>query len=253
MKYQNIKEEELKNKVSYDHFYLYDCTKIIGNVDFCVSIHQTEISLVDQESLLWAEAKKGNSDVYMSVVQLILTIGKARTFDKYLPPPMLGAFDGEKIAFIPYNSIHDIFYQNDFNWNITPSDHDTKEFKLVFERVKSIIDQKALIFYYEKDDKELKKFIKLNFVVSKHGLIKTRIDKNNFMVIYDKWLKTVKPTIAVNWDLAKKIGIIDGDFYLADLLAQHNNTLKEKLYVLLKYDHYQLDRKINDTGLFRIK
>jgi len=48
----------------------------------------------------------------------------------------------------------------------------------------------------------------------------------------------------------KKSGIIDGDFYLADLLSSENNTLKEKLFVLLKHDHYELDRKINPSGLF---
>lgn len=250
MKYQNIREEELKNKVAKDYFWIYDCTKIVGNVDFCVCMHQSQEELFEQESLLWAEAKKGSSDIYNSIVQLILTIGKARTFDKFLPPPMLGAFDGEKIAFIPYNEIHDIFYQNDFNWNVTPSDHETKEFILVHEKVKTSIDQKTLLFNFERDDKELKKFIKNNFVVGKFGLTKTKIDKNNFMVIYNKWLQKVKPTIAVNWDLAKKSGIIDGDFYLADLLSQENNTLKEKLFVLLKHDHYELDRKISESGLF---
>lgn len=234
MKYQNIREEELKNKVAKDYFWIYDCTKIVGNVDFCVCMHQSQKELFEKESLLWAEAKKGSSDIYNSITQLILTIGKARTFDKFLPPPMLGAFDGEKIAFIPYNKIHDIFYQNDFNWNVTSSDHQTKEFKLVLEKVKTSIDQKALLFNFEKDDKELKKFIKSNFIVGKFGLTKTKIDKNNFMVIYNKWLQKVKPTIAVNWDLAKKSGIIDGDFYLADLLSQENNTLKEKLFVLTK-------------------
>ena len=86
MKYTNIREEELKNKVAQDYFWLYDCTKIIGSVDFCVCMHQTVQELSDLESLLWAEAKKGSSDIYKSFVQLILTIGKARTFDNYLPP-----------------------------------------------------------------------------------------------------------------------------------------------------------------------
>ena len=250
MKYQNIREEELKNKVAQDYFWIYDSTKIIGNVDFCVSMHQSQKGLFEEESLLWAEAKRGSSDIYKSIVQLILTIGKARTFDKFLPPPMLGALDGEKIAFIPYNEIHDIFYQNDFNWNVTPSVYETKEFQLVHDKVKSIIDHEALLFFYEKDDKELKKFIKSNFIVGKFGMTKTKIDKNNFMVIYNKWLQVVKPTIAVNWDIAKKGGIIDGDFYLADLLSRENNTLKEKLFVLLKHDHYELDRKISEAGLF---
>jgi len=253
MKYQNIREEELKNKVAQDYFWIYDCTKIIGNVDFCVCMHQSKKELFEQESLLWAEAKKGSSDIYNSIVQLILTIGKARTFDKFLPPSMLGAFDGEKIAFIPYNDIHEVFYINDFNWNVTPSNHTTKEFKLIHEKVKTVIDSKALLFNFLTDDRVLKKFIKKNFIVGKFGLTKTKIDKNNFMVIYNKWLQAVKPTIAVNWDIAKKTGIIDGDFYLADLLSQENNTLKEKLFVLLRHDHYELDRKLDEAGMFSSK
>lgn len=198
MKYQNIREEELKNKVAQDYFWIYDCSKIIGNVDFSVCMHQSQKELFEQESLLWAEAKKGSSDIYNSIVQLILTIGKARTFDKFLPPAMLGAFDGEKIAFIPYNDIHEVFYINDFNWNVTPSNHTTKEFKLIHEKVKADIDNKALLFNFINDDRELKKFIKKNFIVGKFGLTKTKIDKNNFMVIYNKWLQNVKSTIAVN-------------------------------------------------------
>ncbi|MDR1863979.1 MAG: hypothetical protein LBR08_00215, partial [Bacteroidales bacterium] len=91
------------------------------------------------------------------------------------------------------------------------------------------------------------------FVVGKSETAKIKIDKNNFIIIYNKWLQTVKPTIAVNWDLAKKKGIIDGDFYLADLLALENKTLKEKLYVLLKFDHYEMDRIIDEMGLYSHK
>lgn len=246
----NIREEELKNKVRDDWFWLYDCSRIIGNVDFCVAMHEDKSSLFEQESLLWAEAKKGISDIYKSMVQLILTIGKARTFDKYLPPSFLGAFDAEKIAFIPYNDIHDIFYQNDFNWNVTPSNHETREFRLVYEKVKDAIDKNTLLYFYDKDEKELKKFIKSNFIVGKSNLVKIRIDKNNFMVIYNKWLQDVKPSIAVNWNKAKKSGIIDGDFYLADMLSRENETLKEKLFVLLRKDKYELDRKLDELGMF---
>ena len=250
MKYQGIREEELKNKVAHDYFWLYDCTKIIGNIDFCVCMYQSQKELSEQESLMWAEAKKGSSDIYKSIVQLILTVGKARTFDKFLPPSFLGVFDCEKIAFIPYNEIHDIFYLNDFNWNVTPSNCETREFQLIYEKVVAIIDNKALLYNYLKDERELKKFIKYNFDVCNYGLTKTRIDKNNFIIIYNKWLETVRPAISVNWDLAKKYNIIDGDFYLADLLSSENETLKEKLFVLLKTNHYELDRKIDETGLF---
>ena len=254
MKYATIREEELKNKIATDYFWLYDCTRIIGNVDFCVAMLQSQpATLFEQESLMWAEAKKGNSDIHTSLVQLILTIGKARTFDKYLPPAFLGAFDAEKIAFIPYNNIQEVFYLNDFNWNVAPSNHDTKEFKLIYSKVKDILDSKTLLFFFGKDDKELHRFIKLNFVVGKFGVTKIKIDKNNFIAIYNKWLREVKPTIAVNWDIAKKSGIIDGDFYLADLLSQDNKTLKEKLFVLLNNNKYELDRKIDKAGMFSSK
>ncbi len=259
MKYENIREEELKNKVADDYFWLLDTTKIVGNVDFCVSPLTPEggtgymtppSGAGGLVSFLWAEAKKGVADIYKSISQLVLTVGKARTFDKNLPPAFLGAFDAEKIAFVPYSEISDVFYQNDFNWNVTPSNHKTKEFKLIHDKVKNTLDAQALIFHFGKDDIELKQFIKQNFVEGKHSITKTRIDKNNFIVIYNKWLSVVKPTIRVNWDIAKKVGIIDGDFYLADLLSQENNTLKDKLFVLLKKDRYELDRKLNETGMF---
>ena len=32
-----IREEELKNRVAADFFGAYDCTRIVGNIDFCVS------------------------------------------------------------------------------------------------------------------------------------------------------------------------------------------------------------------------
>ena len=42
-------------------------------------------------------------------VQLILTIGKARTFNKYIPPPFLCVFDYQKIAFLQYHEINEFF------------------------------------------------------------------------------------------------------------------------------------------------
>lgn len=251
MKYKNVAEEELKNKVWQDYFYLYDCSKILGGIDFCVSLANEGDKTKEMESLIWAEAKKNVVDVYSSITQLILTIGKARTFDKVLPPPYLGAFDPEKIAFVPYANIVDFFYKNDFNWNVAPSNHSTREFAMVLDEVKSIIDKNVLIFHFQRDDKELRNFISNLKYIKNYGSNRTPIDKNNFMVIYAKWLKDVKPTIRLNWELANKKGIIDGDFYLADLLSAENHTLKEKLYVLLQDDRYVLDRKITDLGVFQ--
>ena len=64
MKYANIREEELKNKVGADWFAKFDTTAIIGNIDFCVTPKTNKglQPLVEGDSLLWAEAKTGNFD-----------------------------------------------------------------------------------------------------------------------------------------------------------------------------------------------
>lgn len=97
-----IREEELKHKVASDFFQAYDTTPVLGDVDFCVAVPTNGPQLFETEYLFWAEAKKGyKSSLEESFVQLIITIGKARTFEQHLPPRFLGAFDAEKIAFIP--------------------------------------------------------------------------------------------------------------------------------------------------------
>jgi len=250
----NIREEEIKNRLRKEYFSDYDAELILGDIDFAVAMPSDGPQQFETEYFLWAEAKKGtHHDIYESLVQLILTIGKARTFDKVLPPAFLGAFDAEKIAFIPYNAVLDIFYQNDFNWNVTPSDHSTKEFQLVMEKVRKTLERNMLIYSFDKDSKELKRFIKINFVLGKAGVSKIRINKNNFTAIYQKWLVEVKPSIAVNWEQAKKQGIIDADFYLADILSMHNVTLRNSLFVLLRTNYYELDRKIDDSGFWDSK
>ncbi|MBQ7664836.1 MAG: hypothetical protein IJS43_06405 [Bacteroidaceae bacterium] len=248
--YGNILEEELKNKVAADLFPGFDTTQIIGRIDFCVSIPADPLGINEAEPLLWAEAKKGTShDIYESFIQLILTIGKERPQDNILPPAFIGAFDAEKIAFLPYNKILDVLHQNDFNWNVTPSDHSSKEFQQLLGLLKNDLQQALEIYHYDRDAKELSHFIRHNFNLAKAGVRHIRINKNNFTHIYLKWLEEVKPTININWEVAKKAGIIDADFYLADILSKENHTLGEKLFVLLKDDHYLLDRQINDLGL----
>ena len=205
MLYKNIREEELKNKIAEDIFGNFDCTKIIGDVDFCVTDKRNE-----DINYLWAEAKKDDYDIYAMFVQLILTIGKARTFDKFHPPSYLGVFDSLKFAFIPYYQIQDFFYQNDFNWKVAPSDNTTKEFKEVYEKVKNVIDADSLIFRY---DNELKDFIRTIFLEANTDYNKIQIDKNNFLSIYIRWRNDVMPSIYVEWDEAKKEKIVDADFY----------------------------------------
>ena len=248
MYYKNIREEELKNKVGADWFKNFDTTEIIGNIDF--SVFPSQGDLFGRIPLLWAEAKTGNYDTTTMFVQLILTIGKARTFDKTLPPAFLGAFDFQKIAFVPYISIQDIFYLNDFNWNVTPSNHETKEFQLIKERIEKTLKQNTHIYDYEKDAKELKFFIDRNIANSTHTA-KIKIDKNNFIPIYLRWLDIVKPSIEVNWDDLKKLGILDSDFYLADLFVDDKNTqnieddqsIRDSLFVIYQNQGYKIAKE----------
>lgn len=255
---KSIREEELKNHVAHDFFSDYDTTHIIGNIDFCVTPSYEQGYLFDMnyadddhfESLLWAEAKKGvksEQEMYESLVQLLLTIGRARTFDKYIPPIFLGAFDAEKFAFIPYEKVMDVFNQNDFDWTVAPSNHESKEFVQLYNLVVDILESETLSFCF--DDRELKKFIKKNLKLDNKNINKIRVTKNNFVNIYNKWVSAVKPSINMNWDEVKKYGILDADFYLADLLSQENTTIIEKLFVLLKSNRYELDRKIDAMGL----
>lgn len=250
------REEEVKNRIRDQFFQEYDATPIIGDIDFAVTLRQNEeqAELFDREYFLWAEAKAGTKeDILASFVQLIITIGKARTHEKQLPPRFLGAFDEEKIAFIEFHNLMEVFYQNDFNWNVTPSNHDTREFHYLYDMLQDQLSREISLFNFKKDEKDLRRFIRSNFKLGKKKVMKTRINKNNFPMIYQKWLVKVKPTIVIDWEQAKKNGIIDADFFLADILSKGNITLKEKLFVLLKKNFYELDRKVDSAGLFDMK
>ena len=255
-----IREEELKNKVAKDWFGNYDTTQIIDNIDFAVAIQPQGNELFKEtEYLLWAEAKKGNKqNIYDSVVQLIFTIGKGRINEKHLPPKYIGAFDAEKIAFIPYSAIMEVFSQTDFNWNVAPSDHSTKEFQQLKTLVRNALEQSTLQdgneayrFDYQENRKELKSYISKNFKIDLGTNRGMRITQNNFVAIYNQWRKEVMPTIAIDFNEAKKNGLLDSAFYLADLMSGRDNyTLLAKLKVLLKRNKYILANGKNKVGLF---
>ena len=255
------KEGTIINHVREDFFDAYDCRDLIGNIDFSVAIPQEGTYKLDEmEYMLWAEAKQGDKHkLYESFIQLILTIGKERTFDNHMPPRFIGAFDAEKIAFIPYASIMEVFSQNDFNWNVTPSDHSSKEFQQLKQMVRAELDadskkqDNVFVYYFERDEKELHRFIRRNFVSGRDKIHRMPISHNNFVAIYNKWRNEVMPTIYVNWEVAKKNGLLETDFYLADLIAQDNETLMDGLHVLLRKTHYELDRTLGDDGLFSSK
>ncbi|EKE3731649.1 hypothetical protein OUP81_000673 [Campylobacter upsaliensis] len=261
-----ISEEELKAKVKEDFFSpnpqnelikldkeqksllkTLDSTQILGRIDFCISYNAK--TLFQPINFLWAEAKKGNkADIIESFIQLILTIGKEKTYENNLPPLFLGAFDCEKIAFIPYHELDSIFSQNDFNWLVTPSKHNTKEFKALHTLAKELIEGSKLQFDYKTQYKELTTFITSNFTLGNENIAKIPITKNNFTTIYQKWLTSVAPSIGIDWNLAKNAEILDADFYLADLLSAENQSLLDKLFVVLKNNHYEFD-KVKTGGL----
>ena len=242
----NIREEELKNKIAERYFKNFDTTEIIKEIDFCVKPKEKDFK---EHSFLWAEAKRGTPDIIKSFIQLILTIGKKKLTNQQIPPKFLGAFDYEKIAFVEYNAIEYIFRINDFNWNVRPSDHNTKEFELLCNRLKNI-ETEEFVFNYQNYDKELKDFIKQNFHLGTDELNRMSIDEDNFMHIFFKWQEKVKPSIDLSKSDWKKIkeeeSFIEGDFYLADLLSEDNKTLKEKLFLVLEKDKYKSGgKKIN--------
>ena len=148
----------------------------------------------------------------------------------------------------------DLFYLNDFNWNVAPSDETTREFHLVLDRVRPILDSHLFTFRFEEDAIELDAFVRKALCRSADGpSASLNVTRNNFVFVYQKWTRDVKPSIAVNWDGAKKQGILDADFFLADLLSKDGATLVEKLYVVLRGNHYELDRKLDAAGFIDAK
>ena len=237
----SIAEEELKNKVALDFFAEFDSTQILGEIDFCVSFKKQ--TFFENTYFLWAEAKKGKeADIYESFSQLILTIAKHKHHQKHQPPPFLGAFDAQKIAFIKYSEIMSFLDITDFDYqHITPSKHESKEFQKFHSQIKGILESKRLLFDFDKDNAELKNFIKTNFVLENAELNQIQITEDNFVHIYIKWLNAVKPSIAIDYE-AVKPDILDTDFYLADLLSYNNSTkeIRDNLRILLEGDSYRV-------------
>ena len=225
MKFElTVREEELKNRVAALYFSTYDCTRIVGNIDFCVSIKRKDphqMTFIYEAPILWAEAKNHPTDIYRMLAQLILTI-KGEQKSDVEPPRFVGCFDNEKIAFVEYHCILPIFSLNDFNWTQTPSAVDEK----TVETVRGVIPQdKVITFRFGADDAELKSFIANNFVSDDSPVLATPIDRNNFTFIYQKWRIEVMPYIDAPWDvLKKKYALYDRDFFLAEMNVDDHGT-----------------------------
>ncbi|GAA7466861.1 hypothetical protein HpBHB14_14520 [Helicobacter pylori] len=246
--FSNLNEEPLKSQIKAEFFkdkkFLYSGDKI----DFMLSYKHSNATL----PILWGEAKRGNfDDLDKAFTQLLLTIGKHRLYTHHTPP-YLCAFNAFKIEFIAFDDvITSFFYQSDIDFSITPSNHNTEGFKHAFRCVKAMCKSHKLVFDFKTQSQECKEFIENN-LNSSHLLNKIQIDKNNFFTIYQKWLEIVKLTIKIDWELAKAEGILDADYYLADLLSDGDKTIIEKLRTILRSSHYELkwgSNALNKLGL----
>ncbi|WP_121287307.1 hypothetical protein [Helicobacter pylori] len=247
--FSNLNEEPLKNQIKAEFFkdkkFLYSGDKI----DFMLSYKHSNATL----PVLWGEAKRGDfDDLDKAFTQLLLTIGKHKFYTHHTPP-YLCAFNAFRMEFIAFNDmITSFFYKSDIDFSIPPSNHNTEGFKHALDAFKAMFKpHNKFVFDFKTQSQECKEFIK-KYLNSSHLHNKIQIDKNNFFTIYQKWFEIVKPTIKIDWELAKAEGILDADYYLADLLSDGDKTIIEKLRTILKSSHYELkwgSNTLNKLGL----
>jgi hypothetical protein len=256
-KYSGIqKEETLKGLIFKDFF---DGKKFgyepnIDNIDFVITDAKMRGELFTAEGsgssvhYLWAEAKKGVQDVESMLTQLLLTCKK--TYDKaeWTAPPFIGCFDTEKIAFAPFHCLLSIFHENDINWNAAPSNHDSPDFIKARSKVINLILTDLVVFQFDTDEREIKEFVINNFAAGASS-VKRPITKDNFVQIFTKWVKEVEPAINISkddWADFKANGILECDFYRADIMSTDGNTISisEKLKIILEKDNYKLQEHI---------
>ncbi|GHS02075.1 hypothetical protein JP0112_14720 [Helicobacter pylori] len=242
--FSNLNEESLKSQIKAEFFkdkkFLYNGDKI----DFMLSYKHSNATL----PILWGEAKRGNfDDLDKAFTQLLLTIGKHRLYTHHTPP-YLCTFNAFRMEFIAFDdAITSFFYKSDIDFSITPSNHNTDGFKHALDMFKAKCKSHKFVFNFKIQSQECKEFIENN-LNSSHLLNKIQIDKNNFFTIYQKWFEAVKPTIDIDWEVAKTKGILDADYYLADLLSDGDKTIIEKLQTILSSSYYKLKRGVNELG-----
>ncbi len=242
--FSNLNEEPLKSHIKAEFFkdekFLYSGDKI----DFMLSYKHPNATL----PVLWGEAKRGDfDDLDKAFTQLLLTIGKHK-FNTHYTPPYLCAFNAFRMEFIAFDdTITSFLHKSDIDFSITPSNHNTEGFKHALDAFKAMCKPHKMVFDFKTQSQECKEFIK-NHLNSSHLLNKIQIDKNNFFTIYQKWFEAVKPTIDINWEVAKAKGILDADYYLADLLSDGDKTIIEKLQTILSSSYYKLKRGVNELG-----
>lgn len=234
-------EFDLRGQVAKEFFANFHTIIENNRVDFVVSTDKQQLY---KQDFLWAESKLGNTPIETMFAQLLLTIKLLVSSGEVFPPTFLGVFNRTTISFIEYHNILEIFNLNDFDWTERPSGVSHNTVNTVIPYLKD-----KITFSFDTEAKEIKEFITKNFVLGKTRTSKLQVNKNNFITVFNKWMKEVYPHIHITdkdtQEALKKAGIIPGDFFLADLISKDNKTIAEGLKIVLNQYSYELNVKVN--------
>lgn len=239
-------EFDLRLQVQQAFFSKYHCSIEDNRVDFIVASDKNSLF---QQSFLWAESKMHNIPLDTMFAQLLLTIKPLQNSGEILPPKFLGVFNKSQMSFIEYHNILDIFNLNDLNWNERPSGVSQKTVNTMAKYL-----TKKITFQFETEENELKKFIAKNFIEENRSTVRLKVNKNNFITVYNKWVKDVFPSIQIkNEKSLKQAGILPCDFFLADLISKDNKTLTDGLKIVLNYTRYEIKVSIDLFNIIEFK
>ncbi len=231
-------EFDLRNQVAKAFFNNFNTVIENNRVDFLVSSDKQQLY---KQDFLWAESKLGNIPIETMFAQLLLTIKPLLTSGEIFPPKYLGVFNKEVFSFIEYYNVQEIFALNDLNWTERPSGVSQKTVNTITPFL-----SKKIVFQYDTDADELKKFVAKNFVPENTRTIKLQVTKNNFIAVYNKWLKDVYPCISkANEEARTKAGIVPCDFFLADLISKDDKTIAEGLKIVLNQTRYEIQIQVD--------
>lgn len=246
-------ENEVLNYLKETLFEGYDTSNSIGRIDLSVS----DFSSLDKEQksyFLWLEVKKYIKDIKLALAQCILTVGNEELYKKYYPPLFLGAADREKIVFIRYADIQDIFNIQDINWKVAPSRHNTKEIKMILDIIEHHYNDKVIVFDLLNEFEEVKAFILNNFSFKNKDINKVAVGAHNFVRIYNNWLKEVLPSIGFNFETKDNVYFLSkADFYIADLLHKSGLDSEYNLNVSIRNNRYVLNDDLSNLQLYKNK
>lgn len=193
---------DLTARLRDDFFSDYDTGGLLPGMDLCVAAPTDGKGA--GEWLVWAA--RG------SLSRLVMAIGRSQVHERQLPPRYLAAIGVETVAFVSYWRVMEVFAENDFNWNVTPSDHSTKE----YQRLRRLVEGRHVrMFSPGKDDRALRRFIAKALRAAPGEALP--VAANNFVGVFHRWVAVVRPTIGCTWGVAQGYGIGERDFFLADL------------------------------------